>query len=282
VCVCVCVCVCVGVHEQLSVRHAPPPVFCFPHPAAELLVAIVQDKLTPTNELQTCLALFMTLVFSHEQKKTFVDKGILPALVARCALDHEPRPTVALAAGTLYSLRLCAETTFAQWIAAQVPKRLFELLATDEQISGMAASTLWTLSNIESFGPALTDSSFLAFLISTLNIGALQPHHFSTTTKQKKSLSILCNVAMWEACRPQLIATGAVDVLTPLMKWEGYAGVRSTMGLAYLVGNKEDKASKLLVAQPTVIERLIRLLDTTIHGLDSGFNTIFSEEEVRA
>eukprot|EP00048_Salpingoeca_helianthica_P016742 m.233989 g.233989 ORF g.233989 m.233989 type:complete len:689 (+) comp19376_c0_seq1:75-2141(+) len=246
----------------------------------ELLVAILNDKLTSVNELQFCLGALLSLMLTHEQKKTLVQKGILPALVMRTQMSSEQPNTVALASGVFYELESCAQATAPQWIAAQVPKRLCELLAVGGQVAEIAGTTLWSLSNLEVFAPSLCDHSFLAYLISVLNFATLTPQQFVSTTKQKKALSMLCNLAMWEYARPILISTGAIDVLSPLVKWEGYAGLRSTMGLAYLVGSKEDKASKLLIAQPHVTERLIHLLASTLHDEDSGYNTTWEDEEV--
>lgn len=260
-------------------KHSEVPML-FDLKIDALLVAIIGDKMVPKNELHECLGVFLAILFTQEQKKSFVDEGILPALLPRCMLEHNGEDTVKFAIAALYNLRLCAYLSGPQWIAAGVHKRMFELLAVSTDIADRAMGILWTLTDHEVFANALNDTSFLVFLISLLNIGALKPEHFTSTTKQKKALSMLCNLAMWDGIRPSLIATGVVDTLSPLVKWEGYAGLRSTMGLACLVGSKEDKESKHLIAQPAVIERLIGLLDSTVKKQTSGYGTTFSVEEV--
>lgn len=103
---------------------------------------------------------------------------------------------------------------------------------------------------------------------------------FSHTNPQKMSLSMLCNLAAYEACRHSLIANEVVPLLASMVTMQGYAGMRATMGLACLIGRQEDKESKLLVAQPHVIEPLIQLLTATLQNRSNGFGTVFSVDEV--
>ncbi len=243
-------------------------------------MAIIADKLTPRAELLECFALLKVVVLNVNHKIKLVEQGILPHLLQNCSLTSSTPDTVIATLDLLCLLIKSSQARSELWIAAGVHKRLLELLHATPEITRLVLRVFWNLSDLEVYSPFLSDTTLVAHFISVFNNGLRTPTLLADKYSHPKlAMECLCNLAAWETARPTLIMMGVVDALTPLLKNEGYLGVRSLMGLACLVGSREDKESKLLVAQPAVIEKLIDILKAAIQKKDI-FDGSFSVEEV--
>ncbi len=245
-------------------------------------MAIIANKTTPMNEINECLSLVPVFGKSDEAGVKMLHLGLLPHLLRLAARDTNSPDTSMLALEAMRPLCVQLSEHGDAWNAIKAQQKLVECMRELPEAEGKTIlETIMNLTDEEKTAIPFSDKTSLAFFVSLFSNGALKPEHEDDPQSIPiLALDCVCNLSMWEPIRPVLVSIGAVDALSPLLQTGGYASLRATMGLACLVGNKEDKKSKLLIAQPTVIERLINLLQSALRH-EAVFEGYFSVEEVR-
>jgi hypothetical protein len=260
---------------------------------------MLHDFRLPVGEVLECCQLLIEILDDVGQE--FVPKSVIYNAmnnfgllgVAASRLIPSEKESVALAAATLLYRISFLESTEASsamsvWRASGALAQLTAVVSQPD-FSGtstlsVAMNTLWHLTNIEPFAMPLVESGLVSTAVGIVVAAPRNESAFPSSglPHSKIALSMVCNLAMWPPARRALIAADAVAVLTSLLALPGYGGVRATMGIACLVGQRDEQSSHLLVARPEALALLATLLDSAVRDEPSEFQTVFNTAEVPA